>query len=130
MKNSRFGIPALLLALGLASPAAADPMLGFGVTFAFGGSGPQVGAGVRVFSDDEEDSTVAMIGMDYMFTSQSWRASAGVAQLMEDFYVGAEAGVSLNGGGFDFGLALGGADIQDDRPRRIRAGGGENIRPN
>ena len=107
--------PIAALVLGLASPAAADPTVGFGLTFAFGGqTATDVGLGLRVFSDDEEDSTVASIGMDYLFTSQSWRATVGVAQLMDDIYIGADVGWRLTGGGFDFGLSTGAVDTDDD----------------
>ena len=109
-------LTAAALALGLAAPASADPLIGFGLSFAFGGGGTDVGVGLRVFSDDEEDSTVASVGMDYLFTSQSWRATAGVAQLMDGSYIGADVGVKLNGGGFDAGLSLGAADTEDDAP--------------
>ncbi|MGI3167035.1 hypothetical protein [Pseudooceanicola sp. 200-1SW] len=107
----------LALGLGLAAPASADPLVGFGVSFAFGGGSSDVGLGLRVFSDDEEDTTVASVGMDYMFTSQSWRATAGVAHLMDGSYIGADVGLKLNGGGFDFGLSLGAADTEDEIDR-------------
>lgn len=115
-------LPALALgqSLVLAAPARADAALGFGLTITFGPSGPQTGAGLRLFSDDEEDSTVASLGLDYMF-SGGWRASLGVAHLGEEYYIGGDVGYGLTGGGFDFGLSGGWADTA---PKPSTGGGG------
>jgi hypothetical protein len=100
-------IPALLTA-----PAAADPTVGLGLSFSFGGGTVDTGIGVRVFSDNEADSTVGSLGLDYMFQSRSWRGTAGVAYLGTDGYIGLDVGLGLDGGGFDFGLGAGVADTE------------------
>ena len=55
--------------LTLAQSVHADPSLGIGLTVTFGGDQPQVGAGMRVFSDDEEDEIAASLGFDYLSRS-------------------------------------------------------------
>ena len=98
-------LPALLTA-----PAAADPTFGIGLTFTFGGGTPQTGVGFRIFSDDEEDSAVGSIGLDYLFQDESWRGSVGVAYLGSNGYVGADVGFGFGDGNFSFGLGAGFVD--------------------
>lgn len=103
------------LTVGMSLPAKADPAIGFGISFAFGGSGGGVetGLGVRLTSDDEKDSAVATVGIDYMFQSQRWRPTVGVAYLGDNMYVGLDLGFGLNGEGLDFGVGVGAIDTKD-----------------
>lgn len=104
---------ATVLALSITTPAVADPAVGLGLNFTFGGGQVNTGVGVRVFSDNEADKLAASVGLDYMFTSQSWRGSVGAAYLMDNSYVELNGGYNFNGGGFDFGLGGGWADTAD-----------------
>ncbi len=95
-------LPALLTA-----PAVADPTVGLGLSIRFGGGTVETGIGLRIFSDNERDSTVGSIGLDYMFNSQSWRGTLGVAYLGSDAYLGLDLGIGLADGNLDFGLGTG-----------------------
>jgi len=123
---SRLTPSALAVALGTtaAVPASADPTFGIGFSLSFGGGQPQVGAGVRVFSDDDEDEVAASVGLDYVFTSQSLRPTIGAAYLFDNGYVGADVGYNLSAGTFDVGGSAGFADTDDDDGPGL-AGGGE-----
>ena len=106
-------IAATALAIGLALPAAADPTLGFGLSITFGGnSAPETGLGLRVFSDDERDSAVASIGLDYMFQSQRLRPTVGAAYLGSNSYIGLDMGYDFSRGGLDFSVGAGLTDTQ------------------
>ena len=106
---SLFKISAILATtLALATPALADPTVGLGLSFSFGGGKPQTGIGLRVFSDDERDSFVGSVGVDYMFGSQSFRGTVGGAYLGNNTYLGLDMGLDFNGGGFGFGFGAGG----------------------
>jgi hypothetical protein len=98
----------------VAAPASADPTIGIGFSLSFGGGQPQLGAGVRVFSDDDEDEFAASIGLDYVFTTQSVRPTIGGAYLMDDSYIGLDLGYNSTLGTFDFGAGAGFADTDDD----------------
>ena len=99
---------ALATLLSLATPALADPSLGLGLSLSFGGGKPQTGIGLRVFSDDERDSFVGAVGVDYMFGAQSFRGTVGGAYLGNDTYLGLDMGLDFNGGGIGFGFGAGG----------------------
>jgi len=107
------------LGLSFAAPAAADPVVGLGVSLAFGGGQVQSGIGLRVFSDDEDESAVGTIGVDYMFQSKSWRATVGAAYLNDNTYIGLDMGLGLGGGGFSYGLSGGAVDTADDEDAPI-----------
>jgi hypothetical protein len=98
-------LPTLLLTL--AAPAVADPTAGVGVTYSFGGGQPQVAIGVRVFSDDQQEEFAGMVGVDYMFGTQSWRGTIGAAYLAENVFVGVDLGYGLSDGTFGFGMSAG-----------------------
>ena len=98
----------LATTLALATPALADPTVGLGLSFSFGGGKPQTGVGLRVFSNDKRDSFVGSVGVDYMFGTQSFRGTLGGAYLGNDTYLGLDMGMDFNGGGFGFGLGAGG----------------------
>ena len=99
---------ALAAVLSLSTPALADPTVGLGMSFSFGGGKPQTGIGLRVFSDNERDSFVGSVGVDYMFGSQSFRGTVGGAYLGNDTYLGLDMGLDFNGGWFGFGFGAGG----------------------
>ncbi|WP_216595407.1 hypothetical protein [Aestuariivita boseongensis] len=90
----------------------ADPSVGFGLSIKFGSGVVETGVGIRVFSDDEEDTGAASIGLDYMFQSQSWRGTVGVAYLGDNWFAGLDLGFGLSGSGMDFGVSLGGVDTE------------------
>lgn len=111
----RLSLCALAASLGpLAAPVSADPTIGIGFSLSFGGGQPQLGAGVRVFSDDEEDEVAASLGLDYVFTTQSLRPTIGAAYLMEDSYAGVDVGYNYTLGTFDVGGGIGLADTDDN----------------
>lgn len=99
--------------LSLSAPAMADPAVGLGLNFTFGNGKINTGVGVRVFSNDEQDKAAASIGIDYMFSSQSWRGSLGAAYMMDNSYIELNGGYNFNGGGFDFGVGAGGVKTTD-----------------
>lgn len=101
-------LPALLT-----TPALADPTVGLGLTFTFGGGQVDTGLGLRVFSDDDSESVVASVGIDYMFRSQSWRGTVGAAYLGEDAYIGLDLGLGLGDRSIDFGISVGGVNTED-----------------
>ncbi|MEZ5686063.1 MAG: hypothetical protein R3D78_09275 [Paracoccaceae bacterium] len=108
-------LPTLLLpcavVLGLAAPAMADPALGVGFNFAFGGGSPGgLGFGARLFSDDEEDEFAGSVGLDYMFGSGQVRPSVGVAYMGNNNYLGLDVG--FGGGGVNFGMGGGYANTK------------------
>lgn len=110
MRLSVSTLPSLLLpcamVLGLAAPVAADPALGLGFTFAFGGGAPGgLGIGARLFSDDEEDAFAGALGLDYMFGSGQVRPSIGVAYMGTNNYLGLDVG--FVGSGMNFGMGGG-----------------------
>lgn len=103
---------ATLLGLPLAGPAAADATLGIGFGLAFGAGQVDVGAGLRVFSDDRRDRAAGSVGFDYMFTSGRLRPSLGIAYLYRNGFVGVDLGFDTRRGGPDFGLGAGYADTR------------------
>ena len=115
MIPSRLSLYALVASLcGLAAPVNADPTIGIGFSLSFGGGQPQLGAGVRVFSDDNEDEFAASVGLDYVFTTQGLRPTIGAAYLMEDSYLGLDLGYNSTLGTLDFGGGLGVVDTDND----------------
>jgi hypothetical protein len=119
MSNLRSGRCVVLFVLTalLAAPAVAEPAVGVGFTVAFGGGQPELGAGVRVFSCDEEDAGALTLGLDYMFRSQTWRGSVGAAYLMDNSYIGVDGGYNFQSGAFDVGIGGGWADTAQTRGR-------------
>lgn len=103
------------LTVGMALPAHADPAIGFGLSFAFGNGNVETGVGVRVTSDNEPDEVVATVGIDYMFQSQRWRPTVGVAYLFDNAYLGVDLGFDLNGGGMDIGVGVGGINTEESK---------------
>ncbi|MEY8838589.1 hypothetical protein AB9K41_06125 [Cribrihabitans sp. XS_ASV171] len=103
------------VAAGLAAPVAADPAIGVGLTFVFGdGNGP--GLTLKVFSDDEEDSVVASLGIDYLFQANRWRPSLGVAYLGEGWYIGPDLGLVIGDTRASVGISAGWADTEAPPP--------------
>lgn len=100
--------------LGLAAlPVQADPVLGVGVTFWFGGGQTQTGIGLRLFSDDENESVVGSIGADYILQGGAIRPTLGIAYLQDDAYIGADIGFDLSGGPLHFGAGIGATKTAD-----------------
>ncbi len=99
---------ALAAVLSLSTPALADPTLGLGLSFSFGGGKPQTGVGLRVFSNDKRDSFVGSVGVDYMFGTKSFRGTVGGAWLGNGAYLGLDMGLDFNGGGIGMGFGAGG----------------------
>lgn len=93
-------------------PAAADPAVGVGLSFTFGGTGVDTGIGIRVMSNDEADSFAATIGLDYMIGSQRFRPTVGAAYLGTNRYVGMDVGFDLQSGAVDFGASAGYVETQ------------------
>ena len=96
-------LPALL-----ATPAAADPTVGLGLSFSFGSGGVDTGIGLRVFSDNRRKRTVATAGVDYMLGSQTWRGTLGAAYLGNNSYLGLDLGIGFGDGAIGLGLGAGG----------------------
>ncbi len=96
----------------LTTPALAGPTVGVGVTFTFGASGVDTGVGLRVFSNNRRNSTVASVGVDYMFGNQTWRGTLGAARLGRNSYVGLDLGIGLGDGAIDFGVGVGAANTR------------------
>mgnify|MGYP005851369009 CR=1 FL=1 len=102
----------LPLLVGLAAPVSADPTLGLGVTFTWGGGQRgDTGIGLRAFSDDKRNEVVGSLGVDYMLKSQRIRPNVGIAYLARESYVGMDVGFDL-AGGVDVGVGLGYANTR------------------
>lgn len=95
------------LFLSFAAPAVADPTVGLGVSYSFGGGQPQAGIGLRVFSNDQQDEVVGTVGIEYMFGTQSWRGTIGIAYLAANGFAGVDLGYDLGDGSFGFGVSAG-----------------------
>lgn len=91
----------------LSTPALAEPTVGLGLSFSFGGGTVDTGVGLRVFSNNRRDSVVGSLGVDYMFGSQSWRGTVGAAYLGNSSYIGLDLGIGLRDGAIDFGTSVG-----------------------
>lgn len=116
MIPSRLSLYALAASLctAFAAPVSADPTIGVGFSLSFGGGQPQLGAGVRVFSDDEENEFAASVGLDYVFTTQSLRPTIGAAYMLDGGYAGLDLGYNYTLGAFDVGAGIGLADTDDN----------------
>ncbi|MFT6123716.1 MAG: hypothetical protein ACJASG_002250 [Oleiphilaceae bacterium] len=82
---------------------------------------PQTGFafGIRVFSDDEEDSVVASTGIDYLFKSNSLRPAAGVTYLGDSAYGEISLGYNLSEKEIDYGIGAGYADTEEKSLLRV-----------
>ena len=116
MIRTRLSLHALAasVCIAVAAPVSADPTIGIGFSLSFGGGQPQLGGGLRVFSDDDEDEVAASVGLDYVFTTQSLRPTIGAAYLMDDSYLGLDLGYNYTLGTIDFGGSAGISDTEDD----------------
>ena len=111
MRKSLFTAVPLMLALSL--PAAADPTVGLGVNFTWGGGQRgDTGIGLRVFSDDERKQFVGSLGVDYLLRAQRVRPNVGFAYLASKSYVGMDIGFGFGGEGVDVGVGLGVANTR------------------
>lgn len=112
---------ALTAALLVGQPVAADPAAGVSVSYVFGEG---FAAGLKVFSNDEEDEVVGYLGVDYVFSSRTVRPNAGVAYLFEDAFIGADVGWDIAAGVANFGLSGGWADTTDEDASAATAANG------
>lgn len=104
---------ALPLVLLLAGPAVAEPAVGLGVTFTYGGGAQSdVGIGLRLFSSNERKKFVGSLGVDYLLKAQRIRPNIGAAYLASNSYVGMDVGFGF-GGGLDVGVGLGIANTKN-----------------
>ncbi|MFL0803412.1 MAG: hypothetical protein K6L81_06815 [Agarilytica sp.] len=92
---------------------ASDVSYGVGVTW-MPKNGFSVGA--RIFSDDEQDSVVASVGLDYAFKSKGLRPAAGVAYLGDNSYGEISLGYDLTEKGINYGFGVGYADTEEEAP--------------
>jgi hypothetical protein len=100
--------------LSFAAPAVADPTVGLGVSFSFGGGAPQTVIGLRAFSDDKSDEFAGTVGFDYLLATQSWRGTVGAAYLADNVYVGADVGYGLGSGAIDFSVGAGAVQTAEE----------------
>lgn len=100
----------LPLFMAMATPIKADPTIGLGFTVHFGAGGVQPGIGVRVFSDNQRDSAVWSIGVDYLPGDGTWRGTLGGGWIDHNGYVGFDLGIGLADGTQSFGVSLGGVN--------------------
>ena len=110
-------LTAAAVSLLVAGPVSADPTIGFGVSFSFGGGASATGLGLRLFSDNERNKVAATVGVDYMLNTRRVRPTVGVAYMGRNNYVGVDLGFGLNGEGVDFGVGLGG--VRTKRPAPV-----------
>ncbi|ANG61363.1 hypothetical protein A8C75_02040 [Marinobacterium aestuarii] len=90
----------------------ADVGVGAGLTYVFGGNG--LALGIKAFSSDDEDEAAASLGLDYVFSSRSWRPNIGATYLFDSSYVDVTAGYNYGTRAWDLGLGAGYADTDDD----------------
>lgn len=106
-------LASLPVILALSTPVAADPTVGLGLTFTWGGGARgDTGIGLRVFSNDERKDVVGTLGVDYMLGSQSFRPNVGIAYLARNSYVGMDVGYDFGSNGVNVGVGLGAADTK------------------
>lgn len=86
-----------------------NPTVALTLSFAFGSGGVEPGIGLRVLSDNRRTRAAATVGLDYMFTSESFRGTVGAAYIGRNIVGGADVGYNFSSGNFDFGLSAGGA---------------------
>ena len=116
----RRAVAVVALSLSFAAPAIAhhhepiapavssSPTVGVGLSLSFGQGRFDTGVGIRVFSGNLRNKTVASAGIDYMLGSQRWRGTLGVARLGNNAYIGLDLGLGLKDGTFDYGFSAGG----------------------
>lgn len=121
MQKSSVVAAALAAVFSVCHPVQADPAAGVGVSYIFGEG---FAAGVKVFSDDQEDEFVGYLGVDYVFGSRQVRPNAGVAYLFEDAFLGGDIGWDLSAQGVNFGLSGGWADTAPEPATTSAAGVG------
>ena len=104
---------AILMAFSL-SAEARDMGVGLGVSYIFG-KGPAVG--IKAFSDDQENKGAATLGVDYVFSSQSFRPNIGVAYQGQGYFGDVNIGYSFGEQKVDFGTGAGWSNA-DDRHKK------------
>lgn len=101
-----------------ATVAHADVGVGVGVSYVFGGG---VAAGVKAFSNDEDNETVGSLGLDYLFESSAFRPNIGVAYQGEGYFSGGDVGYNFASEAIDFGVGGGWSNSDDDEHSRPAA---------
>ncbi|MFV0359521.1 hypothetical protein [Tropicimonas sp.] len=109
----------VVLVLGLAVPAAADPAFGVGISLVLD-RGKRVDGGIafRVFSDDRPYDIVASVGIDFLFRSKRIRPTIGAAYLDRRAFVGLDLGYDFQMEALDIGISAG--VTETDQPARKR----------
>lgn len=118
INKSFLAIAAAALAFASSAVQANDVGLGLGVSYVFD-SGFAVG--VKAFSNDEDNETVAAVGLDYLVQAGAFRPNIGVAYQGEGYYTDANVGYNLGTDSFDFGLGAGASDSDDKRKEQAPA---------
>ncbi|ADO42035.1 hypothetical protein [Ketogulonicigenium vulgare] len=117
MTTLRLALIAAALATAVAAPASADPKLGLGLTLTFGPNQTlNTGASLRLFSDNEDDSVVGAVGVDYMFMTNSLRASVGPAYVKDDLFFDLNVGYDFGLQNVSFGAGIGALSTQSEQP--------------
>jgi len=98
---------ALASMVAIPAPVLAEPSIGFGVSYVFGGGGGGggVAVGARIFSTDQPDKAAVGLGIDYNISSGTWRPNVGVAYLQDDIYM--DLSLGLSDGFVDYGVGIG-----------------------
>ncbi|WP_341707260.1 hypothetical protein [Halopseudomonas sp.] len=130
MKYLRTTISAAALATTLGSlpltASASDIGFGVGISYIFG-QGPAVG--IKAFSDDDANTVVGAVGLDYVFSSSGLRPNIGVGYLGKGYYGDANLGYNLGDGGFDFGVGAGWSDADNKSNNRRNTSPDEPLEP-
>ena len=96
---------AMAAMLAIPAPVVAEPSIGLGLSFVFGGG---VAIGGRVFSTDRPQRGALSLGLDYKLGTGAWRPNVGVAYLNNDAYVDFSLGLDLQNREMDYGIGVGG----------------------
>ena len=95
-------------AFGIPGPRVRRSDCGSWRHFSFGsGANVDTGVGLRAFNRDRRNSTVGSLGIDYMFASQQFRGTVGLAALRRNAFFGADVGYGFGSGTIDFGPSVG-----------------------
>ena len=97
-----------------------DVSFGFGVTYVLGGATNSIAIGPRIFSSQDQEDTVASIGIDYIVNDASWRPSIGVGYLFNHMaYADVTIGYNLKHKAIDFGVGAGSSDSKQEKPNVV-----------
>ncbi len=88
----------------MTNTAQAGITVGLGVGYVFGEGFTASG---QLFTDNDEESMVGSIGVDYSFISRSWRPNIGAGYLGSNFYGDANLGYNYGTGQWNLGTGTG-----------------------